>query len=130
MNRLSWTIRIQSLIRKTRAYGDGMEEEKDPLDMIIRSFNERYFQGWDATPEEQRVKFVNIAKHMQAHPDFASKFVNNIDTQTRQLAFEKIFNEVMNRQRRTELDLYKQIAQDEGFKYSFMDSLKQVLGVM
>lgn len=57
-------------------------------------------------------------------------FVNNIDTQTRQLAFEKIFNEVMNRQRRTELDLYRQIAQDEGFKYSFMDSLKQVLGVM
>lgn len=108
----------------------GTDEEKDPLDMIIRSFNERYFQGWEATPEEQRVKFVNIAKHMQAHPDFASKFVNNIDTQTRQLAFEKIFNEVMNRQRRTELDLYRQIAQDEGFKYSFMDSLKQVLGVM
>ncbi len=106
------------------------EEDKDPLDMIIKSFNERYFQGWDATPEEQRVKFVNIARHMQAHPDFVSKFVNNIDSQTRELAFEKIFNEVMNKQRRAELELYKQIAQDNGFKHSFMDSLKRIIGAM
>ena len=106
------------------------EEDKDPLDMIIKSFNERYFQGWDATPEEQRVKFVNIARHMQAHPDFVSKFVNNIDSQTRELAFEKIFNEVMNKQRRNELELYKQIAQDNGFKHSFMDSLKRIIGAM
>lgn len=98
--------------------------------MIIKSFNERYFQGWDATPEEQRVKFVNIARHMQAHPDFVSKFVSNIDSQTRELAFEKIFNEVMNKQRRNELELYKQIAQDNGFKHSFMDSLKRIIGAM
>ena len=29
------------------AHGGG--EEKDPLDLIIRSFNERWFQGWEAT---------------------------------------------------------------------------------
>ena len=35
------------------AYGN--EEEKDPLDDIIQNFNERFFQGWDATPEDQKV---------------------------------------------------------------------------
>jgi type I restriction enzyme R subunit len=38
-------------------YEDG---EKDTLEEIIRSFNERWFQGWSATPEEQRIKFVDI----------------------------------------------------------------------
>ncbi len=46
------------------------EPEQDPLDLIIRSFNERWFQGWEATPEEQRVKFVNIANSIRQHPDF------------------------------------------------------------
>lgn len=43
----------------------GGDEEKDPLDEIIKSFNERWFQGWDATPEDQRVKFILISKHIQ-----------------------------------------------------------------
>jgi type I restriction enzyme, R subunit len=37
------------------------DEQKDPLDLIVSAFNERWFAGWDATPEEQRVKFINIA---------------------------------------------------------------------
>lgn len=35
----------------------GGEIEKSPLDKIIKAFNERWFLGWDATPEDQRVKF-------------------------------------------------------------------------
>jgi type I restriction enzyme R subunit len=40
------------------AHGGG--EAKDPLDEIIRTFNDRWFQGWDATPEDQRVKFLSV----------------------------------------------------------------------
>ena len=36
----------------------GGDKEEDPLDEIIRTFNERWLQGWSATPEEQRVKFI------------------------------------------------------------------------
>ncbi len=36
----------------------GGETEEDPLDEIIKTFNERWFGGWAATPEEQKVKFV------------------------------------------------------------------------
>ena len=39
------------------AHGDN---EKDLLDSIINAFNEKWFHGWEATPEEQRVKFINL----------------------------------------------------------------------
>lgn len=103
------------------------EDEKDPLDIIIRSFNERHFQGWDATPEEQRVKFVNIAKHIQAHPDFQSKVLNNPDKQTKDLAYLKIFDDVINKQRKNELDLYRLMAQDESFKQAMQDTIRRLL---
>jgi len=45
-------------------HSNGVDE--DPLDLIIKSFNERWFQGWEATPEEQRVKFINLAQSMKA----------------------------------------------------------------
>ena len=78
----------------------GGEPIVDPLDLIIRSFNERWFQGWEATPEEQRVKFVHLAQSMRAHPDFREKYADNSDSQNREIAFKKIFDEVMAKQRK------------------------------
>jgi type I restriction enzyme R subunit len=105
------------------------DEQEDPLDLIIRSFNERYFQGWEATPEEQRIKFVNLANSMRKHPDFKEKFSENPDVQNREIAFRKIFDEVMAKQRRTELDLYRLISKDEAFKVAMQDTLKRMLSV-
>jgi type I restriction enzyme, R subunit len=107
----------------------GGDEEKDPLDLIIKSFNERWFQGWEATPEEQRVKFVNLASRIQSHPDFKEKYADNSDQQNREIAFNKIFEDVMGKQRKTELDLYRLISQDQGFKIAMQDTLKRMLGV-
>jgi type I restriction enzyme R subunit len=72
----------------------GTDKEEDPLDLIINSFNERWFQGWEATPEEQRVKFVTLAKSIQAHPDYLEKYSENADAQNREIAFKKIFDDV------------------------------------
>lgn len=55
-------------------FGDG---DKDPLDEIVRAFNERHFAGWEATPEEQRVKFINIAKHVISHADYKAQVEDN-----------------------------------------------------
>ena len=52
-----------------------IDEEKDPLEEIIKTFNERWFQGWDATPEEQRMKFINLSKSIEEHPDFKTKYI-------------------------------------------------------
>lgn len=108
------------------AHGDG--EERDPLDEIIRNFNERWFQGWSATPEEQRIKFVSIANSIKAHPDFEEKYQNNPDVHNRDLAFEKIFEDVMLKNRRNELDLYKLLANDAAFKASMQQSLRRMVG--
>ena len=107
----------------------GSDEEKDPLDLIIKSFNERWFQGWEATPEEQRVKFVNIAQGIRSHPDFEIKYAQNPDSQNRDLAFMKMFDDVMAKQRKTELDLYRLISKDDAFKIAMQDTLKRMLSL-
>lgn len=105
----------------------GTAEERDPLDLIIASFNERWFQGWDATPEEQRVRFVNLAQKMRAHKDYQEKYENNPDKQNRDIAFQKIFDEVMAKQRKDELELYRLMAKDDAFKQAMQDTIKRML---
>lgn len=105
----------------------GEDEEHDPLEDIIRSFNERWFQGWSATPEEQRVKFINIAESIRAHPDFDEKYQTNADPDNRGLAFEKILKDVMLQRRKEELELYKLFASDPAFKASWMQSMEALI---
>ena len=105
------------------AHGDN---EKDLLDSIINAFNEKWFHGWEATPEEQRVKFINLMDKVKTHDDFKSKYQENQDTHTRRIALEKIVAEVMNRERKKELDLYKLFAGDEAFRVGMLDSFERV----
>ncbi|MDD3877482.1 MAG: DEAD/DEAH box helicase family protein [Bacteroidales bacterium] len=105
----------------------GGDAEKDPLDIIIKSFNERWFHGWEATPDEQRVKFINLAQRMKEHPDYKNKYADNADIQNREIAFRKIFDDVMGKQRKNELDLYRLISQDESFKMAMQDTLRRIL---
>jgi len=107
----------------------GGESEKDELDLIIKSFNERWFQGWEATPDEQRAKFVNLAQKMKEHSDFKEKYADNSDVQNREIAFSKIFDDVMGKQRKNELDLYRLVSQDEGFKTAMQDTIKRMLRI-
>ncbi len=105
----------------------GGDEERDPLDDIVKSFNERWFQGWSATPEEQRMKFISLADNIKAHPDFEKKYQNNQDTHNRELAFAKIFEDVMLKNRRNEMELYKLIAGDAAFNAAMQQSLQQMV---
>jgi len=106
----------------------GGDDDFDPLDEIIRSFNERWFQGWSATPEEQKVKFVNIAESVKKHPDFKAKYQDNPDPHNRALAFEKMLKEVMLSRRKDELELYKLFAGDSAFKASWTQSMERTIG--
>ncbi|WP_397298740.1 type I restriction endonuclease subunit R [Nonlabens ulvanivorans] len=107
----------------------GSDEDKDPLDLIIQSFNERWFQSWEVTPEDQRVKFISLTKSIQAHPDFESKYLNNSDEQNKSIAFEKIMNDVMSKQRKQELDLYRLYAKDDAFKIALFDTMRRMASV-
>lgn len=109
-----------------RGNRDG-DPETDPLDDIIRNFNERWFQGWSATPEEQRVKFVNIVNSIRAHPDYTAKYEDNADPYNRGLALEKMLQDVMLKRRKDELELYKLFASDPAFKAAWSQNIEQVL---
>ncbi|MGF1533770.1 MAG: type I restriction endonuclease subunit R [Bernardetiaceae bacterium] len=110
------------------AYGSE-EEDKDPLDEIIRVFNQKWFQAWNVTPEEQRIRLISLNQYIQAHPDWQTKVMQNRDTQNRDLALRKILDEVMTTQRKKELELYKLYVQDGSFNQALMDTIKQMSGI-
>lgn len=101
--------------------------DADPLDEIVRVFNDRHFAGWEATPEEQRVKFINIAKHVIGHADYKVQVEDNPDSQNRQLALERLIQQAISAERRRELDLYKRYASDPDFKRAFDASVSRLL---
>jgi len=103
-------------------------EAPDSLDDIIKNFNERWFQDWSATTEEQKMKFIHLADNIKAHPDFSEKYQNNQDTYNRELAFEKIFADVMLKNRQNEMELYKLLATDNAFKSAMQHSLRLMVG--
>ncbi|MCF6313694.1 MAG: DEAD/DEAH box helicase family protein [Verrucomicrobiales bacterium] len=105
----------------------GGDEDKDPLTEIIKAFNERFFQGWDAAPEDQRVKFISISNQVMRHKDFAKKVATNRDPQNRDIALKSILDQVMAQQRKQELELYKLFAKDEGFNRAFFDTMKRMV---
>ena len=107
----------------------GGDKQKDPLDEIVRSFNERWFQGWSATPEEQRVRLLSMAESIKSHPDFKDKYQNNTDPHSQNLVFEKLFKEIMLQRRKDDLEFYKLFAGDEAFKSSLMQSMQRIVGM-
>lgn len=103
------------------------EEKKDHLDEIIKNFNEKWFKGWDATPEEQRAKFIHIIEKVKAHKDFEQNYEKNTDEINKKLAITKIIDEVINNERRKELELYRLFATNETFKLGLMENIEMAL---
>lgn len=104
------------------------DPDQDPLDEIIRNFNERWFADWSGTPEEGRIVLIKFADGMKAHPDFEEKYKNNPDVHNRNLALEKIFDDVALRIRRNEMELYKLLTKDAAFRSAMLDSVRQMVG--
>ena len=105
---------------------DGDGEPKDPLDEIIKAFNLRWFAGWEAPPEEQRIKFLNIARHVIDNPNYQSQVVDNQDEQNRRIALKNLISKAVSQERKKELDLYKRYAQDPEFKRAFDSSIMRL----
>ncbi|MEY4244135.1 MAG: hypothetical protein RLZZ245_1720 [Verrucomicrobiota bacterium] len=108
-------------------HGDG--EDESPLDEIIRHFNERFFSAWDATPEEQRVKLINIMERVQASAAYKAQVVDNPDEQNRRIALESLISQAVNKERKKDLDLYKIYAGDPDFKKAFEESIIRILAL-
>ena len=106
------------------AHGD---DEKSELDKIIKEFNERWFANWDATAEEKREVFFTFTDKITRHPDYMSKYVNNQDPHTRQLAYNRIMEDVAKSMRKVQIEFAKHWL-DQSFRQEFTASTQRYLG--
>jgi type I restriction enzyme R subunit len=58
--------------------------------------------------------------------DFQAKVANNPDSQTQDLAFRRLLDEIIAQQRKKELDLYRLYTKDEAFYQAFLDTMKRL----
>lgn len=85
------------------------DEERSELSEIVEYFNDHYFKAWEATPEEKREKLIQIADDIRNHPDFKTRYDENPDPFTRELALTDILKEITNKNYRKEHQLYRLI---------------------
>ena len=101
--------------------------EKDPLDEIVRAFNERWFKDFASTPEEARVKLISMVRHVTEHPDFQAQVQDNPDAQNRQIALEDLIDKAVYADRRRDLERYKRYASDPDFKRAYVSTIMRLL---
>ena len=105
----------------------GEEEEKDPLDEILKEFNQRWFNGWDATPDDQKMKMISVAQAVAEDEDYKSLVVGNPDQQAVEALMVQIIDRIIRKKRKGDMSLYKEYQQNEGFKVDFRSVITRML---
>lgn len=107
--------------------GGNDEEPTEPLDKILADFNERWFKGWEATPDDQKAKIIGVAKAVANDEDYQTLVVGNPDQQAVAEAMITIVDRIMRKQRKGDMSLYKEYQQNEGFKHNFIGVIDRML---
>lgn len=100
---------------------------KDPLDEIIKEFNEHWFNGWDATPADQKEKLVNIAKAIAADENYRKLVIGNPDQQAVEEAMGTIIDRIIRQKRKGDMSLYREYQQNAAFKDGFRTLITRML---
>jgi len=100
----------------------GQDEDKDALEEIIKTFNERWFHGWDATPEEQRVRMESFFDRLEKTDGYDEKIATNNDKGNMKLALNEAMKDAMNKNRKIDMEFYKLFVKDESFRAALMDT--------
>ena len=103
------------------------DEELDPLDRIIKEFNEHWFKGWDTTPADQKAKFLVIAKAVVEDRDYQELVVGNPDVQAVDELMGKIIKQAVLRQRKADTSLYNEYRNNEDFKTDFNAVIRRMI---
>ncbi len=107
--------------------GSNDDGSKDFLDTILKEFNERWFKGWQATPDDQRAKFIKLAKAVSENEDYRTMIVGNPDQQAVDEIYAKIIDKIVRDARRSDMSLYKEYQQNDGFKVNFQNVLRRMV---
>lgn len=108
--------------------GGNEDELKDPLDTILKEFNERWFKGWDATPDDQKAKLISITNAVREDEDYQALVIGNPDQQAVNEAMAAIIDRVVRKKRKGDMSLYKEYQHNEGFKYNLRILINRMLG--
>lgn len=108
--------------------GGNEDEPKDPLDIILKEFNERWFKGWDATPDDQKAKLISITNAVREDEDYQTLVIGNPDQQAVDEAMAAIIDRVVRKKRKGDMSLYKEYQHNEGFKYNLRILINRMLG--
>ncbi|MBO4504183.1 MAG: type I restriction endonuclease subunit R [Bacteroidales bacterium] len=112
--------------KMVNAGGEGVT--KDPLDEILKEFNNRWFNGWNATPDDQKMKLVSVAQAVANDEDYKSLVVGNPDQQAVDALMNEIIDRIMRQKRKGDNSLYKEYQQNDGFKADFRSVITRMLG--
>ena len=115
-------------LKPTMVNAGVVEEDKDPLDEILKEFNNRWFNGWEATPDDQKMKLVSVAQAVAADEDYQTLVVGNPDQQAVDDLMITIIDKIMRKKRKGDNSLYKEYQQNEGFKADFRSVITRMLG--
>lgn len=107
--------------------GGDEDDNKDSLDKIIEDFNNKWFKGWDATPEEQKEKLNSIAKAVKNNERYKNQVVDNPDKQIVEMVMDDIIKKEIRNKRISEQSLYKEYAYNETFKEGFNKAITRLL---
>ena len=103
------------------------EPNKDPLDEIIKEFNEHWFRGWEATPDDQKEKLVNITKAVANDADYQNLVIGNPDQQAVEAAMAMIIDRIIRQKRKGDMSLYREYQQNDAFKAGFRTLITRML---
>ena len=115
-------------LKPTMVNAGSEEEVKDPLDEILKEFNQRWFNGWDATPDDQKMKMISVAQAVAEDEDYKSLVVGNPDQQAVDDLMVQIIDRIIRKKRKGDMSLYKEYQQNEGFKVDFRSVITRMLG--
>lgn len=114
-------------LKPTMVNAGSEEETKDPLDQILQEFNNRWFNGWDATPNDQKTKLISVAQAVADDEDYQTLVVGNPDQQAVDALMITIIDRIMRKKRKGDNSLYKEYQQNEGFKADFRSVITRML---
>ena len=99
------------------------DDPKDKLTEILKAFNNRWFNDWPATPEDQKAKFVSLSKGVVEDPDYQNLVEGNPDEQAVQQILYNIIDRQIRQHRKADNGLYRSYQTDEAFKADLRNTL-------
>ena len=107
--------------------GGDEEDPKSPLDRILEEFNERWFKGWEASPEEQKAKMILHAQAVVKDEDYQDLVVGNSDQQAVEDIMARLIDKAMRSTRKGDNSLYKNYQMNEAFRADYRNAIRRLV---